>query len=119
MWECEWGSLYKIDASVKSHLRENFLYKRPLIEEQLSKGRISGRLFGFVQLDIEVPEHLRRFFSNFPPIFNKTVVIREDNVNQTKEYAEKENNVIQQRRKLISSFISTNSTVISPLLLFY
>ena len=24
MWECEWWSLYKTDASVKSHLRENF-----------------------------------------------------------------------------------------------
>ena len=29
MWECEWWSLYKTDASVKSHLRENFPYKRP------------------------------------------------------------------------------------------
>ena len=27
MWECEWWSLYKTDASVKSHLRENFPYK--------------------------------------------------------------------------------------------
>ena len=26
MWECEWWSLYKTDASVKSHLRENFPY---------------------------------------------------------------------------------------------
>ena len=25
-WECEWWSLYKTDASVKSHLRENFPY---------------------------------------------------------------------------------------------
>ena len=24
MWECEWWSLYKTDASVKRHLRENF-----------------------------------------------------------------------------------------------
>ena len=30
MWECERWSLYKTDASVKSHLRENFPYKRPL-----------------------------------------------------------------------------------------
>ena len=30
MWECEWWSLYEIDASVKSHLREKFPYKRLL-----------------------------------------------------------------------------------------
>ena len=57
MWECEWWwSLYKTsDASIKSHLRENFPYKRPLSEEQLLKGIIGGRFFGYVQCDIEVP----------------------------------------------------------------
>ena len=29
MWECEWWSLYKTNASVKIHLRENFPYRRP------------------------------------------------------------------------------------------
>ena len=56
IWECEWWSLYKTDASVKSHLRENFPYKRPLSEEQLLQGIIDGQLFGYVQSDIEVPE---------------------------------------------------------------
>ena len=58
MWECGWRSPYKTDASVKSHLRENFPYKRPSSEEKLLQGIIHGRLFGYVQCDIEVPEHL-------------------------------------------------------------
>ena len=66
MWECEWWSLYKTDASVKSHLRENFHYKRPLSEEQLLQGITDGQLFGYVQCDIEVPEHLRSFCQTFP-----------------------------------------------------
>ena len=37
MWECDRWSLYKTDASVKSHLRENLPYKRPLSEEQLAR----------------------------------------------------------------------------------
>ena len=78
MWECEWWSLYKTDASVKSHLRENFPYKRPLSEEQLLQGVIDGQLFGYVQGDIEVPEHQRSHFSNFPPIFKSTEVSRND-----------------------------------------
>ena len=68
MWECGWWSLYKTDASVESHFRENFPYRRPLSDEQLLQGTIVGRLFGFVQCDIEYPEHLRDYFSNFPPI---------------------------------------------------
>ena len=33
LWECEWWSLYKTDASVRNHLRENFPHKRSLGEE--------------------------------------------------------------------------------------
>ena len=119
MWECEWWSLYKTDASVKSHLRENFPYKRPSTEEQLLRGIIDGQLFGYVQCDIEVPEHLRRYFSNFPPIFKKTVVSREDIGTLMREYAEKENIMEQPGRTLISSFVLRNGTIITPLLLFY
>ena len=119
MWKCEWWSLYKTDASVKSYLRKNFPYRRSLSEEGLLHGIIDGRLFGYVQCDIEVPEHLRGYFSNFPPIFKNTVVRRDDIGNLMKQYAEKENVMVQPRRMLISSFILTNGTIITPLLLFY
>ena len=119
MWECEWWSLYKTDASVKSYLRANFPYKCPLSEEKLLQQLIDGRLFGYVQCPIEVPEHLRDYFSNFPPIFKNTVVSRDDIGNLMKEYAEKEGIMPQPRRMLISSFILTNGTIITPLLLFY
>ena len=119
MWECEWWSLYKTDASVKSHLRKNFPYRHPLSEEGLLRGVIDGRLFGYVQCDIEVPEHLRDYFSNFPPIFKNTAVSRDDIGNLMKQYAKNENIMVQPRRMLISSFILTNATIITPFLLFY
>ena len=118
MWECEWWSLYKTDVSVKSHLRENFSYKRPLSEEQLLQGIIDGQLFGYLQCDIEVPEHLTSYFSFFRPNFENTVVSREDIGNLMREYAEKENIMTQPRRMIISSFVLTNATIITPLLLF-
>ena len=119
MWECEWRSLYKTDASVKNHLRENFPYKRSLSEEQLLQGIIDGPLFGYVQCDTEVPQHLRSCFSNFPPIFKNTVVSREDIGTLMREYAEKENIMAQPIKMLIPSFSLTNGTIITPLLLFY
>ena len=119
MWECEWWSLYRTDASVKSHLRKNFPYRRPLSEEGLMQGVIDGRLFGYVQCDIEVPEHLRDYFSNLPPIFKNTAVSRDDIGNLMKQYAEKEIFMVQPRRMLISSFFLTNGTIITPSLVFY
>ena len=88
LWECEWWSLHKTDSSFKCYLRRNFPYRRPLSAEALTQGFIDGRLFGYVQCDIEVPEHLRDYFSNFPPIFKNTVVSRNDIRDLMKEYAE-------------------------------
>ena len=76
MSECEWWSLYQTDASVRSHLRKDFPYGRPLSDEGLMQGIIDGRLFGYVQCDIEVPDHLRYYSPNFPPIFKNTAVSR-------------------------------------------
>ena len=114
IWESEWWSLYKTDASVKKHLRENFPCRRPLSEEGLMQGINDGRLCGYVQCDIEMLEHLQDYFSNFPAILKITVVSRDEMI----QYAEKENVMVQPRRKLISSIILSNGTIITPLLLF-
>ena len=104
------------NSSVKSHVRENFPYERPLNEEQLWQEFIGGKLFGYVQCDIKVHEFLRRFFSNFPPILKNTVVSGEDVGTLMREYAAKEDFMAQPRRILISNLHLTNGTIISPLL---
>ena len=119
MWVCEWWSLYKSDALVKSQLRKNFPYRFPFYDENLMQGFIAGRFFGYVQGDIEVPEHLRDYFSKFPPIFKSTAVSRDDIGNMMKQYAENDNFMLQFRRLLISSFVPTNSTIKTLLLLFF
>ena len=55
MWECEWWSLYKTDASVKSHLRENFPYKRLLSEEQLCKELSMGNSLVMFNVILKFP----------------------------------------------------------------
>ena len=88
-------------------------------EEQLLQGIIEGRLFGYVQCDIGVPEDLRAYFPNFPPIFKNTVVSRDGIGNLMKQYEKMENIMVQPKRMLISSFIPTIGTIITPLLSFY
>ena len=79
----------------------------------------SGKLFGYVQCDIEVPEELKKKFANFPPIFRNTNVNRHDIGSLMKDYAEKEGLLCQPRKMLISSYFLEKGTLIPPLLLFY
>ena len=104
MWDCKWGELNRTDATVKNHLRANFPYQRPFSEERLMQEIKSGRLFGYVQCDLKVPEHLKPYFPNFPPILKNTDISRNDIGGLMKEYAENERIMSQPRRKLISSF---------------
>ena len=85
----------------KNHLRTNFPYQRPLSEERLMQEIKSRRLFGYVHCDLKVPEHLKAYFANFPPIFKNTVVSRNDIGDLMKEYAEKGGIMSQPRRILI------------------
>ena len=119
MWECEWWRLYKTTNTVKQHIREHFPYRRSLAAEQLLEEIKKGKLFGYVQCDIEVPENLRSNFNNFPPIFKNTLVSKSDIGDLMKNYAEEERLLSQPRKMLISSFTLQNGTLITPLLLFY
>ena len=119
MWECNCWELYRTDAAVKTHLRINFPYQRHLSEERLMQEIKSRRLFGYLQCDLKVPEHLKSYFANFTPIFKSTVVSRNDIGGLMKENAEKEGFMSQPRRMLISSFHLKNGTIMTPLLLYY
>ena len=119
MWECEWWRLYKNTTNVKLHIPENFHYRRSLRKQQLIEGRKKGRLFGYVQCDIEVPENWRINFAIFPPIFKNTLVSQNDIGDLMKTNAEEGGTMSQPRKMLISSFTLQNGTLITPLLLFY
>ena len=66
-----------------------------------------------------MPERLPDYFSIFLTIFKNSVVSGNDIGDLMKEYAEREGILPQPRRMLISSFILTNDTIITPMLLFY
>ena len=117
--ECTWWELYRTDATVKNHLRANFPYQRPLSEDWLMQEIRSRKLFGYVQCDLKVPEHLKAYFANFSPIFKNTVVSKNAIGDLMKKYAGKEGIISQPRRMLISGFHLKNATIITPLLLYY
>ena len=119
MWEGERWNLYKTTTCVKDLLRESFPNKRPLREETLLEQIKSGKLFGYVQCDIEVPEELKKIFANFPTVFQNTNVDRHDIGSLMQDYAEKQVLLCQPQKMLISSYFLENGTLITPLLLFF
>ena len=68
MWECEWCSLHKTDASLEQHLGQSIPFMIPLREQLLEKMKLAS-LIGYVQAGIHFPEYLREQFTNFLPFF--------------------------------------------------
>ena len=54
MWDCKCWSLYATDASVKGHHRK-FLHKCPLVEKQLSQGKIDGEFSDTFKVTLKYP----------------------------------------------------------------
>ena len=75
-----------------------------------------GKLFGYVQCEIEVHEILRSKFDNFPPILKKILFSKNDIGDMMKNYAEEKRLISQTRKMLISSLTLQNGTVITYLL---
>ena len=118
-WQCEWWNLYKTTTCVRDHLRESFPYKHPLREERLLEQIRSGKLFRYIQRNIQMPEELKKNFANFLPKFKNTNVGRHDIGSLMQDYAEKKGLLCQPRKMLIWSCFLENGTLITPLLLFY
>ena len=119
MWECEWWRLYKTSTNVKQRVREKFAYRVSLAAEHLLEGRRNGKIFGYVQCDLEVPEMLRDSFANLARFSMKTLVSGNHNINLMKTSAEEEGTMFQPVKLVISSLTLQNGTLITPLLLFY
>ena len=76
-------------------------------------------LFGCVEVDIRVPEHLKDKFGEMCPIFKNTEISRDDIGDFMKTYAEEHNIMAQPRRSLIGSLKGEKILLATPLLKWY
>ena len=73
MWECEWLQMIHTNAQIRNYLNSEF--RRPpdhlqqLTKEQIIQAVVDERIFGVVECDIQVPEHLKSKFAEMCPIF--------------------------------------------------
>ena len=76
-------------------------------------------LFGCVEVDIRVPDHLKEKFSEMCPIFKNAEISRDDIGDFMKAYAEEHNIMAQPRRSLIGSMKGEKILLATPLLKWY
>jgi hypothetical protein len=76
-------------------------------------------MLGALEVDLEVPDHLKGKFAEMPPVFKNTPVFRDDIGDHMKTYAEERGIMNQKRKCLIGSMYGETIMVISPLLKWY
>ena len=126
-WECEWERDKQTNPQIRPFLSKKFIRNdnnpfRGFTEitcADIEKAVKDGSLFGLVQCDIRVPEHLYDYFSEMPPIFKNAQVSREDVGDFMNDYAKRHKLLSQPRRTLISSYFGRNILLTTPLLQWY
>ena len=76
-------------------------------------------MFGFVECDIEVPDHLKEYFSEMTPIFKNVDVCLDDVEEFIQEYAKQHNIKDVPRWLLIRSYFGKKIGLSTPLLKWY
>ena len=123
MWECEWRRMKRTNRELQRFIATEVRRTLDTIKIMspvriLSEVR-QDRLFGCVEVDIRVPEHLKEKFSEMCPIFKNTNISRDDIGHFKKAYAEKHNIMAQPRRSLIGSMKGEKILLATPLLKWY
>ena len=71
IWEKDWQALLTQRPEIKVYLAEHRTYthfKKYLTQDQIIQYIQDGHLLGFVECDIEVPDHFKEYFSEMTPI---------------------------------------------------
>ena len=86
--------------------------------EKLTDDILNDKFFGFVEVDIETPDELKPFFSDFPIIFLNATPKEEDIGDYMRQRHKDLNLKFSESPKLISTFSGTKLLIYSPFLKF-
>ncbi|KAL9973270.1 hypothetical protein ACROYT_G019700 [Oculina patagonica] len=123
IYECEWLRLKRTNSTVQKFLSTTFQrpldHHKSLTKEQILRAICDESLFGVVECDIRVPDHLKGKFSEMCPIFKNTEISREDIGEYMQAFAEEQNIMPRPRRSLIGSYFGERILLATPLIKWY
>ena len=123
MWECHWRRPKRTNPAVQNFLRNKF--QRPLdnhnnlTQDEILTAIQNESLFGVVECNIRVPDHLKPKFSEMCPIFKNTEISREDIGEYMQSFAEEQNIMSRPSRSLIGSYFGEKILLATPLIKWY
>ena len=118
MWECDWKEI-RVEPDVNIFLDIPRHRKWTMTEQHILAAVIDGTLFGIVECDIRVPEHLQDHFAEMQPVFKNVTVTRDDIGPFMRQYAEEHDIMSAPRRMLVGSFHGDKILLATPLLRWY
>ena len=92
-----WDIAQEIPTGQHKHIKE---YKLNQLQDDI----LNNKLFGFVKVDIETPEHLKEKFSEMTPIFKNAEIKFEDIGEYMQNYHKEKHIPFNKGYKLIGSF---------------
>ena len=120
MWECQWRRMKKTNSAVQYFMNRKFHrpldHHQTLDQNQIIKAIRDESLFGVVECDITVPDHLKPKFSEMCPIFKNTQISKEDIGEYMQTFAEEQHIMPQPRRSLIGSYFGEKILLATPLI---
>ena len=122
MWECKFYQLKRTNHDLKQFLKERkhpLDHKTKLTMAEIINAIKSGLLFGCVECDLHVPEHLKQYFEEMTPIFKNIDISRNDIGHHMKTYGESHDIMNTPRRSLIGSMFGKKVLMATPLLKWY
>ena len=118
MWECVWKKQERLERPAnKYHYPGEDKYR--LCEAEIMTMIKDGSLFGAVEVDIEVPDHLKDKFSEMTPIFKNVEVTDCDIGDFMTSYLTESGKKFANTRYLIGSMFGKKILLITPLLKWY
>lgn len=118
MRECEWKKAIKENQDLKqfvNSMKRPYDNKRRMTQDQIAQVILKAKLFGALEVDISVPDHLMSKFYEMTPMFKNIEVSRGDIGDHMKTYAEERNVMNKSRKCLVASMIGEKIMIISPL----
>ena len=122
IWEKDWQALMIHQLEIKVYLAQHHThthFKKYLTQDKIIQYIQNGHLFGFVESDIEVPDHLKEYFSEMTPKFKNVDICLDDVGEFLKEYT-KQHNIKDVPHSLFKgSYFSKKIWLTTPLLKWY
>ena len=118
MWECEWRTYKRTNAvhnPYKYPTEDTYRMTKLEILEHIK----NDKLFGAVEVDINVPDSLKSHFEEMPPVFKNTTISQDDIGDYMRDYLAHHGKTFKDTRYLVGSMFGTKILIITPLLKWY